>query len=239
MRLCFSPAAPPWSRPRPTLLYQDALTVRKFAVIENSLPRSQRCDGHRRRGIEVNLLRLTHELARRRRYILGVAATIRAEITINLIVGYKIFDARPARTASPTRTSAADGLHRPGHLAAKNQRRLQAEDVSQSVADFPIDRIYRCRSHFYQQLIFSRLGPFHLRELHDLFISVQLDPHCFHDFLLSLFRLNLPSSTRLQFREPANDNSTTNAAVPEDNAQSKRFIAVFAGCSTVEFHLAS
>jgi hypothetical protein len=30
-----------------------------------------------------------------------------------------------------------------------------------------------------------------------------------------------------------------NVAVSEDHAQSKRFIAVFAGCSTVEFHLAS
>src|SRR5213592_1203144 len=102
-------------------------------MIENSLPRSQRCDWHRRRGIEVNLLRLAHELARRRRHILRVTATMRAEITINLIAGYKIATARPTRTYR---------LHSPCDLAAKNQRRLQAKQFSQSIADFPIDRIY-------------------------------------------------------------------------------------------------
>src|SRR6266480_2371883 len=178
-------------RPDPVPITYAPLFFASCTAIEKSLPRSQRCDWHRRRSIEVNLVRVTHELARRRRHILCATATMRVEITINLIAGYKIAAARPARTYR---------LHSPCDLAAKNQRRLQAEEFAQSVADFPIDRIYRCRPHFHQQLISSRRGPSHFRECRHLFISITLDPHCFHDFLLLLFRLNLPSSTRLQFR---------------------------------------
>src|SRR5947208_3266472 len=90
-----------------------------------------------------------------------------------------LFFASCTAIVSPTRTSAADDLHRPRDFTTKNQRRLQAEHLSQSIADFPIDRIYRCRPHFHQQLIISRLGPFHFREFHHLFISITLDPHCF------------------------------------------------------------
>src|SRR5262249_60490926 len=98
-------------------------------MIKNALPRRQRRDWHRRRRIEVNVLRLTHKLARRRRDIFSITAGVRPEITIDVIAGYKIFDACPARTASPVRQSdglvpgrvrtwTADGVHRSCDLAA-------------------------------------------------------------------------------------------------------------------------
>ena len=141
-------------------------------MIKNSLPRSQRCDRHRGRRIKVNMLRLTHELAGRRRNIFGITAGVGAEVTIDLIACYKIFGAR--------RTRSADCLDRSGHFTTKDQRRLQPEQPAKSVAYFPIDGIDRCRPHFHQQLIFSRLRPFYLCEFNDLFISVPLDPHRFH-----------------------------------------------------------
>src|ERR1044072_1683099 len=114
---------------------QNALTGRELAVIENSLPRRQRGDWHRRRRIEIDLLRLSHELARWRRYILRVTATMRAEITINIIACPKALDAGPVRRSGVFvlwrfPTSASDRLHPPGHFAAKNYRELHPEHLS-------------------------------------------------------------------------------------------------------------
>src|SRR5439155_13988807 len=122
--------------------HKYAPTARELAVIKNPLPRRQRSDWHRCRGIEINLLWLVHKLARRRRHILGITAAVRGEITINLIARCKIFNARPVRrsdglvpwrarrTASPTRTPPAGRLRRPSHLTAKDQRQLQPEHLS-------------------------------------------------------------------------------------------------------------
>src|SRR5262249_22820866 len=71
-------------------------------------------------------------------------------------------------------------LHSPSYLASENQRRFQSEDVSQSVADFPIDWIYRCCPHFHQQLIISPRGPFHLPEFPHVFLSLTLYAHFFY-----------------------------------------------------------
>src|SRR5262249_39599357 len=77
--------------------------------------------------------------------------------------------------------AATDFLHSPSYLASENQRRFQSEDVSQSVADFSIDWIFRCCPPFYQQLIISRRGAFHLPGVPHLFVSLTPDAHCFHD----------------------------------------------------------
>src|SRR5207249_11750248 len=69
-------------------------------------------------------------------------------------------------------------------------------------------RVHRRRLHLYQHLVFSGPRPFHLREFHHLFISVTLDPHCFHDFSSCSWLIWAPQ-TRFRSGGWSSDNCAT------------------------------